>query len=175
MIILILCLFYYQKMGVICYGSQKSSKEASMKRHVIPHVVRSFAIHTLSPGATVYDAAAVMAEQSIGAVMIVDHTGRLIGIFSERDLVNRMTVPRLSPETTVLADVMTRNPVTVDPDTCAIEALNLMADHHIRHLPVVRHGRPIAMVSVRDLYGALCAELEEDLSESKAFIYSGGY
>lgn len=146
-----------------------------MKRHIIPHVVRSFAIHTLSPAATVRKAAEVMAEQSIGAVMIVDLTGRLIGIFSERDLVNRVVVPGLDPQSALLAEVMTTDPVTVDPDSCALEALNLMADHHIRHLPVVRHGRPIAMVSVRDLYGALYAELEEDLSESKAFIYSGGY
>jgi len=146
-----------------------------MKRHIIPHVVRSFAIHTLPPTATARDAAEVMAAQSIGAVMIVDLTGRLIGIFSERDLVTRIVVAGRAAETTSLAEVMTTDPVTIDPDSCAIEALNLMANYHIRHLPVVRHGRPIAMVSVRDLYGALCAELEEDLTESKAFIYSGGY
>jgi CBS domain-containing protein len=155
--------------------SENHGRVFAMKRHIIPHVVRSFAIHTLPPTATVRDAAEVMAEQSIGAVMIVDAGGRLIGIFSERDMVNRIVVANLTPETTLLADVMTTSPVTVDPDSCAIEALNLMADHHIRHLPVVRHGRPIAMVSVRDLYGALYAELEEDLSESKAFSYSGGY
>jgi CBS domain-containing protein len=146
-----------------------------MKRRVIPHVVRSFAIYTLPPTATARQAADIMAEQSIGAVMVADDSGHLIGIFSERDIVNRIVVSGRPVETTLLHEVMTRNPVTIDPDSCAIEALNLMADHHIRHLPVVRHGRPVAMVSVRDLYRAFCAELEEDLSESKAFIYSGGY
>jgi CBS domain-containing protein len=146
-----------------------------MKRHIIPHVARSFAVYTLPPTATVREAADLMAERSIGAVMIVNDEGGLIGIFSERDVVTRLVVAGRAPEQTRLAEVMTGDPVTISPDSCAMQALNLMADHHIRHLPVVCHGRPIAMVSVRDLYTAFCDELQEDLSESKAFISSGGY
>lgn len=146
-----------------------------MKRRIIPDVVRNFQIFTLAPTATAREAAQIMAEQSVGAVMVVNGQGLLVGIFSERDLVNRVVAADRDAAEMKLEDVMTRDPVTVDPDSCAIEALNQMAAHHIRHLPVVRYGRPIAMVSVRDLYGALCAELEEDLNERQAFIFNGGY
>jgi CBS domain-containing protein len=127
----------------------------------IAEVVRLHEVHRLPPSATAVDAARLMKAKSCGAVMIT-RRGRLEGIFTERDLVNRVVALGLDPARTKLAKVMTQHPDTVRPDTLAAEALRMMEDCHYRHLPVIDSGRVIGMVSRRDFFGEEKAQLEHE-------------
>ncbi len=147
-----------------------------MTVRVIPDVIGNMITHVLTPDASVQEAVDLMTEKSIGVVMIIDPaTKNLCGIFSERDLVTRVVGQGKNPGKTLLREVMTNEVVTIKPDTSAHEALDLMRNHHCRHLPVVSGKRAIGMVSIRDLYSAVNKSLKKDLVEREKFIFSGGY
>ena len=101
---------------------------------------------------SVRDAAIVMRERRIGAMMVVEN-GVLAGVFTERDALNRVVAEGRDPQATSLADVMTKNPRTLSPDTVFSAALELMHEGRFRHVPIVEHGVPVGMVSVGDAMG----------------------
>jgi len=74
-----------------------------------------------------------------------------------------------------LGDIMTANPLTVSPDDSAMDALELMRERKFRHLPVAENGKVVGMVSIRDLYDAAKAELEENVRETEAFVFGDRY
>jgi CBS domain-containing protein len=116
-----------------------------------------------------------MAQRRIGAVMVIDGA-RLVGIFTERDLLSKVVAMKRDPDTVRLSEVMTRDPDTIGPDETAFAALDMMRKRGYRHLPVLDGGTLIGMVSVRDLYSTALGELEEGLKERDAFISgSAGY
>ena len=112
---------------------------------------------------TVRQAAQLMAEGGIGAVLVVDDE-KLVGIFTERDAVFRVVARGLEASTTRLADVMTASPHTISPELSFGQALQLMHRHRIRHVPVVEDGKPVGIVSGRD---ALDPEMEEFVVEAQ--------
>jgi CBS domain-containing protein len=107
---------------------------------------------TAPTGMSVRDAAQVMKERRIGAMMVVEG-GTLAGVFTERDALNRVVAEGRDTQSTTLADVMTRNPRTVSPDASFQSALELMHQFRFRHVPVVENGVPVGMISVRDAMG----------------------
>ncbi len=112
---------------------------------------KASAIHTVPPHATVFAAVQKMVEARIGAVLVVDAQNRLVGIFSERDVLVRVVSLHRDPLTTPVAHVMTIDPVTIDASTTVEEVLDQHAGKEFRHLPVLEEGRLVGMVSVRDL------------------------
>ena len=115
---------------------------------------------------TVVDAARLMKQQNVGALLVVDHT-RLIGIFTERDALFRLLAEGRDPHTTRLAEVMTAQPQTIHPDEPFVRALRMMHEGKFRHLPVVEFERPVGVVSVRDA-------LDEDLYELRVELEQRG-
>jgi len=115
-----------------------------------------------APEASVGEAARLMAENKVGAVLVVKQ-GRLVGIFTERDAVYRVMAARRDMDTTRVEDVMTREPKTVAPEESFGYALLLMHENGFRHAPVVEDGRPVGVVSARN---ALDPELEEFAAEA---------
>jgi CBS domain-containing protein len=111
---------------------------------------------------TVVNAVDLMTRHLQGAVMIV-RDERLVGIFTERDLMNRVVLQRRDPATTRLAEVMTREPRSVTPQHRFGYALHLMHAHGYRHMPVAEAGRPIGMVSLRDVLGSEKLDFEKEL------------
>ncbi len=105
---------------------------------------------TLSPGATVDQAARLMASRHVGAVLVADD-GALKGIFTERDIVEKVVAVGLAPEQTRLSQVMTARPVTIAPHTPVRMAVGEMRERHLRHLPVMRDGGIVGIVSLRDV------------------------
>jgi CBS domain-containing protein len=145
-----------------------------MQRRIVPDLVSNQTLASLPPSATVRDAARVMGERHIGAVLVaVD--GRLQGIFTERDALVRVVAAGLDPDDTALGRVMTPNPDTVAPSDKALDALRRMTERGYRHLPVVDGARMVGIVSIRDLYAAVNSELAEDLEQREAFIFDTGY
>lgn len=132
-----------------------------MQRKIIPDVARDRRPISLGPESTVRDAALLMEQHNIGAILVTE--GKvLVGIFTERDLVCRVVAKTLDPAATALSAVMTKDPDTVGPDTKALDALRKMEDGGYRHLPVTKGGRVLAVVSRRDFFGAEEARLEDE-------------
>jgi len=147
-----------------------------MRRKIIPDIIKDQAvIHNLSPESTALDAAKMMVSCHVGAIVVTDATGRLAGIISERDITRRVVAKGLDPRKTTVGEIMTRDPDTVAPDDSALEALEIMRVRHYRHLPVVADGKVIGMVSVRDLYEVMKAELEASIRETEAFVFGDRY
>ena len=109
---------------------------------------------------TVSEAANLMKQRRIGAMMVVENH-QLVGVFTERDALIRIVAEGRDSQNTTLADVMTPNPRTIRADETFEHALQLMHQGRYRHVPVVENGRPIGMVSVRDAMGP----------ELEAFVY----
>jgi len=99
---------------------------------------------------TVAQAARLMKQRHVSAILVVDGEGKLTGIFTERDALFRVIAADRSPKATPIAEVMTAHPHSVDPDRPFVQALVMMHEGGFRHVPVVRGGRPVGMVSARD-------------------------
>ena len=118
---------------------------------------------TAPPETTVSKAAKLMEKKNVGAVMVVEKE-RLVGIFTERDVVFRVIARGRDAQTTRLADVMTTAPKTVNPDKTFGYALLMMHENGFRHVPVIENGKPVGIVSARY---ALDPEMEEFVSEAQ--------
>ena len=129
----------------------------------VKHVMERKKILTAPPETTVSNAAKLMANKNVGAVMIVENE-RLVGIFTERDAVFRVMAKGRDPQTTKLSEVMTSRPQTVDPDQSFGHALLMMHENGFRHVPVIENGRPVGIVSARN---ALDPDMEEFVSEAQ--------
>ncbi|MCK6386260.1 MAG: CBS domain-containing protein [Zoogloea sp.] len=136
-----------------------------MPNRTLRQVVTGQTLVSALPDTTVRAAAVAMAGQSVGSIMIVDETGRLIGLFTERDVLNRVVARGLDPETTLLASVMTDKLQTATPDKPLGHALHLMFEGGFRHVPVVEDGRPVGMVSARNALGLEIHQFEKELKE----------
>jgi CBS domain-containing protein len=134
-----------------------------MLSQTVRSIIGQHRLVTAPPGATVRQAAELMAQGQVGAVVVVEDD-HLIGIFSERDAVFRVVARGLEPDSTPLAEVMTPAPVSIAPERSFGHAMAVMQQHHCRHLPVVEDGRPIGIVSARN---ALDPELEEFVCEER--------
>ena len=145
-----------------------------MERRIVPHIVKDQELTFLNPSATVREAANLMAEKRIGAVLAMEND-KLAGIFTERDVMTRVVAAGLDPETTLIDSVMTKKLDTVGPDDTANRALIMMNERGYRHLPVVDGDKVVGIISVRDLFASVQRELEEGIREREAFISGSGY
>jgi CBS domain-containing protein len=123
---------------------------------------------TVGPTDSVLIALQIMAEKDIGFLVVLED-GALVGVVSERDCARRVTLAEKSPRSTLIGDIMIRQVVTVESTFTFADCLRLMHQHGIRHLPVVEAGKPIAVVSIRDLlseavahHAKIIAELERE-------------
>ena len=129
----------------------------------VRNVMQQHKVLMAAPRSMVSEAAKLMAARNVGAVMVVEDD-RLVGIFTERDVVFRVVARGLDAHATQLADVMTCAPKTVDPDASFGFALLIMQKSGFRHMPVVQDGRPVGIVSSRS---AMDPELEDFVSEAR--------
>ncbi len=116
----------------------------------IAELIENQALLVIDPELTVRHAAERMAERNIGAVAVVE-SGRLAGVFSERDIMSRVVARGLSPENTSVGLVMSKDLVVADPHDNLDSALQKMHSIRARHLPVVSDGKLVGMISIRDL------------------------
>jgi CBS domain-containing protein len=116
---------------------------------------------TLGEHATIQEACQRMWERRVGAVLVTDARHHLIGIFTGRDAVRALAQGK-NPSRTALADAMTPHPDTIAPERTAIDALRLMSDGGYRHLPIVREGKILGIVSRGDFKGLELDRLEEE-------------
>jgi CBS domain-containing protein len=121
--------------------TERTVFQSISQRHVV----------SVAPTATVFTAATVMTSANCGSVLIIDAGSKLVGIVTERDLMTRVLARSVDPLTTTVAEIMTRNPHCVSPETKVADAVLIMIERGFRHLPIVAHGNKILGVfSVRD-------------------------
>lgn len=127
------------------------------------------------PGDTILSVARVLDQHRIGAALVRDGAGALLGIISERDIVRGMAAH--GPGTTGLKveEFMTRDLVTVTPKTLVTQALALITHKRVRHLPVLgEDGQLCGLVSIGDLVKARIEEAEQEAQELKAYVTAAG-
>jgi CBS domain-containing protein len=107
-------------------------------------------ICSVAPGATVYDAIALMAMKSVAAVLVISE-GALVGILSARDYGRKVILKGKSSKDVRVQEIMTTSLVTATPEMTVLDAMELMTRHHIRHLPVLEEGKLDGVVSMGDL------------------------
>ncbi|MDE0992229.1 MAG: CBS domain-containing protein [Rhodospirillales bacterium] len=146
-----------------------------MQRKIVPNVVTRKQVATVVVEDTAFQAAKLMADKHIAALVVVDGEGKIIGIVTERDMTQRIIAAGLDGKTTPVKNIMTENPDTLSPDDSAGDALELMQTRNYRHLPVTEDGKCIAVVSIRDLYASVKEALEEDIRETEAFVFGDRY
>lgn len=123
------------------------------------------------PDDSVYAALELLAQYEVGALMVMDG-GRLVGVFSERDYTRKIALRGLNSRETHVADIMTRNVVTVAPDTGTRACMALMSEKKIRHLPVVDGGTVQGMISIRDILDDIIADHEQTIAQLESYIQS---
>ena len=132
----------------------------------ISDVIADQVLTVIEPGINVRNAAQTMADRNIGAVAVVA-SGKLAGIFSERDIMARVVAKGLNPDETLVEGVMSKELVVADPSENIDQALQKMHSIRARHLPVVEDGKLVGMVSIRDLL-----QVEAGASKERASFLS---
>jgi CBS domain-containing protein len=128
---------------------------------------------TVDAKTTVLEAVRTMNREQIGAVIVMEgDTAR--GICSERDIMLRVVLEKLDPEKTRMTDIMTFPLVTIPMTSSVDDALKLMLENHIRHIPVVKDGKMAGMVSIRNLLHEKVAELTDQLDSLEAYFSADG-
>ena len=136
----------------------------------IRHVVCDREPYFVNDTATAFDAAEYMADRKIGAVCVLDPEGKLRGIFSERDLLNRVVVPRRDPAATPIRDVMSEPRAVIECADTPHEALERMERVGSRHLPVVDGEKFVGMLSMRDIMRVEISEQGAELQLLHEYI-----
>jgi CBS domain-containing protein len=146
-----------------------------MPNRKISNVIAGQSLVSATREMTVRAACRLMAEKRIGAMLIVENN-KIVGIFTERDALNKVLATGIDPETTTLAQVMVSDPMTIRGDKPLGYALAMMSDGGFRHVPVVDdNGAPLGMVSARDALGQDLLELEKEMKRREDLEISIGY
>jgi CBS domain-containing protein len=125
---------------------------------------------TVDKGATVREAVGAMVAAHVGAVAVLDDC-RIAGVFTERDLMEKVVHRGLDPDGTVVSDVMKSTPICVTPTTGRSEAVDLMIRNRFRHLPITdSEGCLVGMLSLRDLLGHQLTRLRDEVNSLELYL-----
>jgi len=134
-------------------------------------IMREGFLFAVRKDATVTEAARTITEKNVGIVVVLDNE-RLIGVFSERDAVQRVIDKGLDPATTPVGEVMTTELVVADEDDDYQAAMRTMDRANIRHLPVVRKTQVVSMLSIRDLMRIDMQRMDAELRFLSEYLYT---
>jgi len=126
-------------------------------------------IHSVSPEASVFEAVTEMVAKNVGA-MLVMRDGALVGIITERDYLRLVTVQGRTARDTPVHEVMTRTVFYLTPDTSVDEAMSIMTEKRIRHLPVMDNDKVLGVLSIGDLVKAKAQDHEMKVRTLEAYI-----
>jgi len=131
--------------------------------------VKGNSVYSIAPSLMVYEAVELMCQKNIGGLLIVDN-GKLEGIFTERDYARKLILKGKSSKTTPISELMTRNPITVSPETSIDDCMNVMTDKFIRHLPVVEEDQLVGIISIGDVVKHIIEEQKEIIEHLENYI-----
>ena len=123
----------------------------------------------VAPDATVFDGLKLLATHGVGAMVVLEK-GALVGIFSERDYTRKVALQGKNSKETQIAEIMTREVITVPPTAGTRVCMSLMSKNKIRHLPVVEAGKVIGLISIRDIMDDIITDHEQTISQLQTYI-----
>ncbi|WP_276372007.1 CBS domain-containing protein [Chryseolinea sp. H1M3-3] len=126
-------------------------------------------VYSVEPSIMVYEAIALMCEKNIGGLLILQND-KLEGIFTERDYARKLILKGKSSKNTPISELMTRNPITVLPETSIEDCMDLMTGKFIRHLPVVEEGRLVGLISIGDVVKHIIEEQKDIIEHLENYI-----
>ena len=129
-------------------------------------------IYTIRPEATVLEAISLMADKGIGALVVTDQNNHVVGILSERDYTRKVILMERTSKSTTVSEIMTAKVLTVTKNTSVKECLNLITDHHLRHLPVLEDEQLVGLVSIGDLVKATMDDQQKLIEQLQQYIAS---
>jgi CBS domain-containing protein len=130
---------------------------------------RNTDVFQVSPQVSVFDGLKLLASYGVGAILVMEQ-GKLVGIFSERDYTRKVALEGKNSRETAIAEIMTRNVVSVAPNAGTRVCMALMSSNKIRHLPVVDDGKVLGMISIRDIMDDIIADHEQTISHLQSYI-----
>lgn len=131
-------------------------------------------IYTISPNATVFEAASLMAEKDIGALIVIDEEKKIVGLFSERDYTRNVACKGRSSREATVQDLMARQVYFIDPERTIKDCLRLMTFRKTRHVPVVENNNLLGIVSIGDIANKIISEQDTAIEDLEGILY-GGY
>jgi CBS domain-containing protein len=131
------------------------------------------AVQAVAPDTLVYQAIRLMADRNIGCVLVMDGA-RLLGILSERDYTRKVVLQGRSSKITTVQEIMTREVICVTPQHGVEQALRLITENRVRHLPVIERGQVTGLISIGDLVKWVIHAQRSALSQLEAYV-AGGY
>jgi CBS domain-containing protein len=132
-------------------------------------------IWTIRLEETAYDALQLMADNDIGALMVVDEENELVGVFSERDYARKVILKGKSSRSTSVGELMTQAVYYVGLQQTIDECMALMSGKHIRHLPVIEQGKLIGVVTIGDVVKMIISEQEVTIRDLETYITGASY
>lgn len=126
-------------------------------------------VWSTSPDSSVYEALQLLAEKDVGALLVLQD-GELVGVVSERDYARKVVLRGITSMKTPVKEIMTEDVITVGPGSTVEEAMALMTDKHIRHLPVLEGESIVGVVSIGDLVKAIIADQEFTIGQLENYI-----
>ena len=132
---------------------------------------RNSTVHQVNPSVSVFEALQLLADYGVGALTVMEN-GKLVGVVSERDYTRKVALQGKNSKETKVADIMTREVVTVTPSTEASACMVLMSQKKIRHLPVLNGTEVVGLISIRDLMDDIIAEQQQTISQLTNYISS---
>ena len=134
--------------------------------------LKSTALWSVAPEATVFEAIRLMAEKNIGALPVLAG-GRLLGIFTERDYTRKVALMGKTSKDTRVREVIARELVTVTPEDSVESCMRLMTEHRVRHLPVVAGEKLVGIVSIGDLVNWIISTQNAAIEQMEQYIAGG--
>jgi len=128
-------------------------------------------VYQITPSDTVFEALQRLADYEVGALVVMDQ-GRLVGVVSERDYTRKVALQGKNSRETSVADIMSRNVVSVTPETGTRACMALMSQKKIRHLPVLDGPKVLGMISIRDLMDDIIADHAQTIAQLTNYISS---
>src|SRR5436190_20131776 len=126
-------------------------------------------VETVTPQTTIGEAITAMNQRNIGSILVMDGE-RLVGIFTERDVLTRVVPQGLDPRRTPVGEVMSRNPVTITPTRTVQEAMMIMTDSRKRHLPVLQGGKVVGVVSIGDVTRCMVRDQQRTIEDLTDYV-----
>ena len=133
---------------------------------------KSSAIYFVSPDDTVYTAIEMMAQKSIGALVVLER-GKLVGILSERDYARKVILKNRSSKATPVREIMTSKVITIHPEQRIEDCMAIMKEKKIRHLPVKSEGELVGIISIGDVIRSIISEHEYTIQQLESYISWG--
>ncbi len=128
-------------------------------------------VYKVAPDMTVFDGLKLLSDYGVGAMVVLEG-GKLVGVLSERDYTRKVALQGKNSRETPVSEIMTRDVITVGPQTRTRACMALMSQHRIRHLPVVDNGTVLGMISIRDIMDDIIADHEQTIAQLQTYITS---